>query len=155
MATTWIVSANASRARIYSQSAANQPLQEVTDMVNEAVRLRMSELTESDRLGPTSGNKSIHNTGGHVPSKMFEPPTTPEKVEAEHFARDLAGFLVKSHQEGAFQQLDLVVSPKFLGVLRPLLAPLRATIKVELDKDYTQQSAGELLELVRANQLPG
>jgi protein required for attachment to host cells len=155
MATTWIVSANASRARIFSQSAANQPLQEVTDMVNEAVRLRMVEMTESDKRGPTAGTKSTHNTGGQVPNKLYEPPLSPEKLEAEHFARDLAAFLVKSHQENAFQQLNLVVSPKFLGALRPLIEPLRATIKVELDKDYTQQSANELLELVRANQLPG
>ncbi len=52
MDTTWIVIANAGRARIFSREGAADALHEVDDMVNAAVRLRTAE-TETDRLGPT------------------------------------------------------------------------------------------------------
>jgi protein required for attachment to host cells len=151
MANTWIVSANASRARFFSQSAANAPLQEFEDMVNEAVRQRSVEIFETDKIGPTSGTSSTHNTGGQVPNKLYEPPQSPEKHQAELFARDIASYLQRCHQEGRFDQLCLVISPKFLGVLRKLLGPeVAAKVKLELDKDYTGFAGKDLLDQINA-----
>lgn len=151
MANTWIVSANAGRARFYSQTAANAPLQEVEDMVNEAVRQRTMDLIESDKLGPTAATTSAHNTGGQLPNKAYEPAQTPEQHEAERFARDIASYLQRANQEGRFDQLCLVASPKFLGVLRKLLGPeLAAKVKMELDKDYTSFAGRDLLDQLNA-----
>ncbi|HEX8479591.1 MAG TPA: host attachment protein, partial [Telluria sp.] len=53
MQTTWILSANTGRARFFSESDPAKPLQEIEDMVNDAVRLRESE-TERDKKGVTA-----------------------------------------------------------------------------------------------------
>ncbi|OWW18188.1 hypothetical protein AYR66_01800 [Noviherbaspirillum denitrificans] len=152
MNTTWIVSANASRARFFSQEQPSDQLEEINDMVNDSVRERILDASETDKLGPTSGTKSVHNTGGATPNKQYQPATMPDEHMAELFARDIAGFLRKAHQEGRFQQLTLVVSPQFLGMLRKLLAPeLESAVKLEINKDYTQFSPAQLREQVLAH----
>lgn len=40
METTWILTADAGRARIFSESNPAQPLEEIDDMVNSAARMR-------------------------------------------------------------------------------------------------------------------
>ena len=121
-------------------------------MVDEAVRLRTSE-TESDKLGPMSATKSKHDVGAPVANKAFQQAQTPEQHEMELFARSVAGFLLKGHQEGRFQKLILIVSPQFLGVLRkqidPGLAPL---VSLEINKDYTHCKGEELREHIQAHQ---
>lgn len=149
MQATWIVSANASRARFFSQEHSTDPLEEINDMINDSARLRMLDM-ESDKLGPTSASKSIHNVGGATPNKTFEPATTPDVHQAELFARDIVSFLQKGYQEGRFQKLSLVVSPQFLGMLRKLLDPkLESVVSLEINKDYTQFSPQQLLEHVK------
>ena len=150
MHATWILSANASRARFFSQEQASGQLEEVNDMVNEAERQRRLDL-ESDKYGPTSASKSMHNTGGALPTKLYEPAQTPDAHQAELFARDIASFLLQAYREGRFQQLSLVVSPQFLGLLRKLLDPqLEKVVSLEIDKDYTQFSPQELLDQLKA-----
>lgn len=152
MQATWIVSANASRARFFSQEPASDALEEINDMVNDAARLRMQD-TESDRLGPKAAGKSIHNVGGATPTKTYEPAQTPEAHQAELFARDIAKFLLHGYQQGRFQQLSLVVSPQFLGMLRKLLDPqLESVLTLEINKDYTSFSPRQLLEQVKTYQ---
>jgi protein required for attachment to host cells len=153
MNATWIVSANASRARFFSQASAAAPLEEINDMVNDGARLRMAESSESDRLGPTAGTKSMHNTGGGAPNKLYEPRQTPDEHAAELFARDIVAYLEESQQAGRFQELCLVVSPQFLGMLRKLLPQqLTGLVKLELNKDYTMSGAGELRGHLQAAQ---
>jgi protein required for attachment to host cells len=151
MGATWIVSANASRARIFSQDAASDPLEEINDMVNPEARMREYE-TESDKIGPHAAGKSMHNTGGALPNSAYEPQQTPDERQSQMFAKEIAEFLLKSHQEGRFQQLTLVVSPKFLGVLRQLLhSSLESAVKMEINKDYTQFSPQQLRDQIKAH----
>jgi protein required for attachment to host cells len=154
MPATWILSANASRAIFYSQARPSEPLEEVNDMVNAAAHLRTVEL-ERDKVGPTAATKSIHNVGGPTPNKTYQPPVTPEKHEAELFARSIVNFLQQAHQQGKFEQLSLVVSPQFLGMLRGLLDPqLQSIVKLEINKDYTHLRPEELREQLQAHRLP-
>jgi protein required for attachment to host cells len=151
VAATWIVSANASRARFFSQATGTDPLEEIEDMVNEAARLTTGEV-ETDRMGPTSAGQSIHNTGGAAPNKTYEPKEMPDKRAAEGFARDIADYLLRAHREGRFQQLSLVVSPKFLGALRKFLDPsLQDAVKLEVDKDYTHFGPEELRQHIQVH----
>lgn len=151
MNATWIVSANASRARFFSQMQASDHLEEVNDMVNDAVRQRMLEASETDKLGPTAAAKSMHNVGAATPNKLYQPHQTPDQHQAELFARDITDFLVKAHQEGRFQQLSLVVSPQFLGMLRKLLPQeLESAVSLEINKDYTHFSGDQLLQHIQA-----
>jgi protein required for attachment to host cells len=151
MDATWIVSANASRARIFSQAGPSASLEEVEDMINSGARLRTVE-SESDRMGATSATKSMHNTGGAAPNKTYEPHQTPVEHQTELFAKNIAGFLLKGQQQGRFGKLCVVASPQFLGILRQQLDPnLASAVSLELNKDYTQASPAELQEHIRAH----
>jgi protein required for attachment to host cells len=164
MQTTWIISANAGRARFFSESDPAEPLQEIEDMVNTAVRLRVLE-TESDKIGPTAATNSGHNIGGTqgvgfahngkvgAPNKAYQPAHTPAEQEAEQFAKDISHYLMSAHQEGRFQQLVISASPQFLGALRSFLDPhIKPLIKFELNKDYTHFNAHQLREQLQAQQ---
>ena len=146
---TWIVSANAGRARFFSQASAAAALEEISDMINDAARLPASE-TEPDDLGLRSASKSLHSVGAPRPQSGYEPPHTPAERQAEVFARDVAHYLLKAYQEGRYKQLCLTASPEFLGVLRKLLDPkIASTITMEVNKDYTQSNAIQLREYIR------
>ena len=162
MQTTWIISANAGRARFFAESDPDAPMQEIEDMVNTAVRLRVLE-TESDKIGPTAATNSGHNIGGTqgvgfahngkvgAPNKAYQPAHTPAEQEAEQFAKDISHYLMKAHQEGRFQQLVVSASPQFLGALRSFLDPhIKPLIKFELNKDYTHFNAHQLREQLHA-----
>lgn len=150
MDTTWIVSADTGRAHIFSEPNPAKPLQEIEAMVNPAARLRTSD-TYTDKLGPTSAGKSIHNTGGALPNKQYQPPQTPDEREAESFAKDICGYLLKARQEGRFDKLGLVAAPGFLGVLRKTLDPqLKPLVSFEINQDYSHSSGQQLRDQIRA-----
>jgi protein required for attachment to host cells len=148
MDSCWILTANAGRARIFAEPQPGGALVEVNDMVNPAVRMRTAD-TETDRLGPTSAGKSIHNTGGATPNKTYEPPQTPAEHDTELFARSVCGFLQQAHQDERFRTLVLTASPQFLGLLRKLLSPqLQALVSKEVNKDFTQSGPVQLREQI-------
>lgn len=164
MPTTWIMTANAGRARFFCEEDPAQPLQEMQDMVNNGARLRTAE-SETDRLGPTAAGKSghaiggaqggaaQHNAGAGAPNKQYEPNQTPAEHETELFAKEISQFLLKSHQEGRYQKLVLTASPQFLGTLRQNLDQhVKSAIKMEFNKDYTQVAAHQLREQLQAQQ---
>lgn len=151
MSTTWIVSADAGRARIFAESDPQQPLEEIKDMVSANARVRDADIN-TDRLGPTSAGQSIHNTGGATPNKQYQPAQTPEQHDAEFFAKDICAFLLQGKQEQRFQKLALVAEPRFLGVLREELDhQLKPLINLELNKDYTHLNGNQLREQLQAN----
>jgi len=152
MDTTWIVSADAGRARIFSESNPSKPLLDIEDMVNSAVRLRDSEIN-TDAGGVQAAGKSPHSTGGALPNNQYQPATTPEQHSAEIFARNISAYLVQAQREGKFQKLALVAAPKFLGVLRVELDPrLKELVSVEINKDYSHSNAHQLQEQIKAHQ---
>jgi protein required for attachment to host cells len=158
MQTTWILSANAGRARFFTESSPNGPLVEVEDMLNSSMRQRMLD-TISDKIDPKAATSSGHGIGGTqgpgqahnakagAPNKDYQPAQTPDQHQAEQFARDISRYLVTAHQQGRFQQLFIAASPEFLGTLRACLDPqIAALAKQELNKDYTQLNAQQLQE---------
>ena len=164
MQTTWIITANAGKARFFAEADPAGPLQEVEDMVNSAVRLRVLE-TESDKFGPTAAGKSGHNIGGTqgvglahnvgvgAPNKTYQPAHTPAEQEAEQFVKDISKYLMQAHQEGRFDRLVISASPQFLGALRSFLDPhIKALIAQEFNKDYTHFNAHQLREQLHAQQ---
>jgi len=162
MQTTWIIAANAGRARFFSEADSAEPLQELEDMVNSVAHLRTAD-TETDRLGPTSASGSSHNIGNPqgtgaahngqagAPNKQYQPAQTPAQHAAEKFAKDISSYLMQAHQEGRFKQLVISASPQFLGALRSFLDPhVKALIKFEVNKDYTHFNGQELREQLHA-----
>jgi len=164
MPTTWILSANNGRARFFSESDPAQPLQEIEDMVNSAAQLRTAD-TETDRLSPRAAGDSRHSVGGHqpagfqhnaqagTPTSMYQPAQTPDQHAADLFAKDVATYLLKAHNEGRYQQLVICASPDFLGVLRTKLDPqVQKLVTSEFNKDYTHSNAQQLREQLHAQQ---
>ena len=164
MPTTWIITANAGRARFFCENDPAEPLQELEDMVNNGARLRTQE-SETDRLGPTAAGKSGHNIGGTqgvaaahnagagAPNKQYEPNQTPVEHATELFAKDISQFLMKAHQEGRYDRIVLSASPQFLGSLRNNFDPhLKPLIKTEINKDYTNVAVSQLRETLAAQQ---
>lgn len=149
MNATWIVTANAGKARIFCQHEPTGQLEEVADLADDAARLRTVD-TETDRLGPLAAGGSTHNTGGRLPTSGYEPAATPARHEMEKFARTVATCLLAARREERFEHLVLSASPEFLGMLRPLLDDeVRATLDLEVARDYTQASGHELNEHIR------
>jgi protein required for attachment to host cells len=151
METIWIVTADEGRARIFSETDRSQPLEEVEDMVNAPARMRTEEKYTDRLAGPTAAGKSIHDTGGAVPNKQYEPPQTPEEHEAETFGKAICAYLLKAHEERRFHKLVLVAAPKFLGVLRAEIDPrLKPLLTREINKDLTHSSGHELRAQLQA-----
>jgi protein required for attachment to host cells len=150
MHTTWVVAANAGRARIFADSA-DGAFEEIHDMVNEAVRMRAMAL-DAEPPAPGVAARSLHNAGNATPDKAFEPGQTPAEHETERFGRSIVGFLEQGHKEGRYQELALCASPHFLGILRALLGPhLGTLVRVEINKDYTHAEPAQLQEQVHAH----
>jgi protein required for attachment to host cells len=151
MDNTCIVTANAGRARFFSQERPNARLEEVSDMVNPAARLRTAE-TETDELGQRAASKSRHSVGAPTQPSGYEPNQSPAEHQTEIFARSIGDYLLDAHQQGRYTRLVLAASPEFLGVLRKLLDPkVRSAISLEINKDYTQLAPDKLREQIEAN----
>lgn len=153
--TTWIVSADAGRARIFSDTDPNSPLQEIDDLIDPAARERISDQL-TDRLGPLAASDSRKSTGGALPTSQYEPQRTQEQHNAELFARDICAQLLKAKNENRFDRLALVAAPAFLGELRNQLDPqLKQLVSYEIDKDYAHSNGQQLREQIRAYQAKG
>lgn len=154
MERTMILTANAGRARFFVGETNGRQWAEIHDMVNEAARQRTAEL-ETDRMGPTSAGKSMHNTGGALPNKTYEPAHTPIEHYTAQFARDINSYLLQRQRDGEYDHLIVSAPPQFLGVLRQQLDPkVRARAQVEINKDYTGLRPDELREQIDQHHTP-
>jgi protein required for attachment to host cells len=133
MATTWIVAADASRARIL-QVADRERLVEVEDLVNPEGRLQDRELT-------TDANPRLHGPGGL--SAREEPSAVQHTVEM--FSKRIGDYLEKARTDQRYDQLVLVAPPKFLGLMRKELGTeVEKLVVDELDKDLSWLNAREI-----------
>lgn len=133
MPTTWIVAADASRARIL-QVADRERLVEVEDLVNPEGRLQDRELT-------TDANPRLHGPGGL--SAREEPSAVQHTVEM--FSKRIGDYLEKARTDHRYDQLVLVAPPKFLGLMRKELgAEVGKLVVDELDKDLSWLNLREL-----------
>ena len=150
--TTWIISADAGRARIFSDTDPNSPLQEIDDLIDPAARERISDQL-TDRLSPLAASNSQKSTGDSLPTSQYQPAKTQEQHNAELFARDICAQLLKAKNENRFDRLALVAAPAFLGELRNQLDPqLKQLVSYEIDKDYAHSNGAQLRDQIRAYQ---
>jgi protein required for attachment to host cells len=104
MATTWIVAADASRARIL-QVADRERLVEVDNLVNPDARLQNREIDTDARTRFPGGNTS-------------DPEVDAVEHRNELFAKRVADYLESARNDQRYEQLVLVAAPKMLGQLR-------------------------------------
>lgn len=120
MPTTWIVTGDAARARILQVTGRNQ-LEEIERFENPKARMSDRELTTDahPRMRGTAGPGSDRQETGAV------------EHETELFAKEIDRRLDQARIRNRFDQLFLLASPKFLGLLRQNLS--RETAKLVSD----------------------
>lgn len=136
MSTTWILVANAARARLYENTGIGKGLKLLSELEHPQSRQKGSELV-SDRAGfmQSSGN-------GHG---ARQPAIDPKQNEAEHFAQEIAHTLETGRGQNKYERLILVAGSPFMGILKARLADQVSTlISDTLDKDYTAATDREI-----------
>jgi protein required for attachment to host cells len=145
MATTWIIAADESRARVL-QVAGPDRLDEIDDLVNPSGRAQNREL-QTDAEPRFSGHGGVGKPGS---SRTSGPASDREALgPVEHsvrtFAREVGRYLDRARLDHRFDQLVLLAPPKFLGALRKELdKEVEKLVADELPKDLAGLSAREL-----------
>ena len=136
MATTWILVANASQAKLYANTGPKKGLKLLKDLKHPESREKASDLV-SDRPG------QMHSPGnGH---RASQPKTDPKTNEARHFAQELAKELNHARSSGQVGRLILVAQPAFMGLINEKLDGQTASLVSDrFEKDYTKSSEKEL-----------
>ncbi|MEJ2061306.1 MAG: host attachment protein [Gammaproteobacteria bacterium] len=134
---TWILVADASRARVFRAESPTGGLIEIEDFTHPEARSHDQELT-SDLPG-----RAFDSMGAN--RHAMEQQTEPKKEEALVFARELGARLEAACESGDYDKLYVIAAPAFLGMLRDALGKgTRGVVAQELDKDLTWQTAEEV-----------
>lgn len=136
MESTWVLVADAARARQFRVERPRGPLIEESDLVHPEERLQERELGSDDpgRVRGPGGRQ--HALGGE---------DTKRETEATRFAAEIAAFLREAREADRFRRLYLAASPHFLGALRQALDAGTAERIVETwDKDFVGMRTDEI-----------
>ena len=135
---TWILIADAARARVMAHRGPGKGLKPVPKRAFEH-ELRDNQSIMADREG-----RSFAPNGGGRRSAMAR-PADPARLAKQAFATTLAAMLEKDHRTGAFDRLIIVAPPRMLGDLRAALnADVSGVVYGENDKDLTHVAERDL-----------
>ena len=146
MATTWIVAADSSRARVLQVLDREQKLQEVETFANPEGRMHERDL-QADGAPRWSGHGGMGAPGAASTSGpgSDRQETTPGEHATELFAKELGRFLDKARSDHRYDALVLVAPPKFLGALRgELNKEVQKLVADELPKNLSWLSEREI-----------
>jgi protein required for attachment to host cells len=133
----WIVVAESSRARIYSVESRTSPLKEIDDIVN------MSSLQDM------SANGQDQEGNGQGGRHALEPRIEPKKLETVHFAHDVSERLETARRVGDYNDLVIISSPGFLGMLKQNLGTVtQKHISQTINKNLIHKSEAEIRDYV-------
>lgn len=152
MDTTWILIADARRARCFERHAADRTLTELTDFISPHTALK-SEANGGDLTGAAGKG---HGRSAHA-GTQFEPHTEEKAKERSSFARQLAAYLNEGFTGHRYNALVLIATSPMLGELKPeLRAGANKVLKRCVVSDLSHYTGTELLERIdHALQLPG
>lgn len=137
MKNTWVVVADASRARIFAASKNLSVFDEVTTLAHPASRMHEQEMT-SDLPGRSFDSSG---DGRHAMGQTEDPKAHQHDV----FARQVSDHIEELCQQDTTAKLILIAAPKTLGLLRQHLSDsTRNKITQEVDKDLTQHSVQDI-----------
>lgn len=144
MGTTWILCANASRARLFEVVPHSEAPREVADFANPAGRAHERDL-RSDAAG------RFHGRGERNHGHAAFPYESMGEHETERFAESLREYLDRARSEHRFAQLWVVAAPAFLGRLRRNFGKeLRELTELQVDKDFSGDPARDMFRRVLA-----
>lgn len=132
---TWVLVADAARARIFEWTAPSTPLSEIADPANPEGRLKSSAL-DSDRPGIAA------DAQGHRSGHPMQATRTAHEKSAEAFADQIATTLTDALTAKEYERLVVFAAPEFLGLLRAKLSEPVASVVVESSAlDLVRESA--------------
>lgn len=148
---TWILIANAERARCFDRDPTDHSLAELADFVHPHTSLT-GEAGGGDLTGAAGKG---HGRTGHA-GTQFEPRTDAHSKERGSFARQLADYLNDGVAAQRCKALVLIATSPMLGELRPCLSSAaEKLVRSSVTSDLTLYRGPELKERVdRALQLP-
>lgn len=131
-----IIVADAVRARIFRTRKGLKNLEEQEDFIHMESRRRNREL-DADSAGRTGDQQSTMSR------------TSTKDKEEHSFARQLGKHMKELYNHDKFDELILIASPRFLGMLREeLLAPLDRLETRSFSKELIHLSADEIAEFI-------
>src|SRR3954469_12433471 len=109
MATTWIVAADSSRARVLQVAGREQKLRGVQNLVNPEARLQDRDL-QTDGEPRFNGHGGVGRPGSSPTGGPSSDRETKGAVEhsVEVFAREIGQYLEKARNQHRFDRLHLV-----------------------------------------------
>lgn len=126
---TWVLVADAARARVFELSHDRRELREIRDLLNAEGRGR----TEFDDRLPRT------NESGGAARHAIEPHTPFRRKVSERFAHQIATSLLENLDAGSFEHLIVVAGPRFLGELHECVGDrVKRHIVAEIRKDLTK-----------------
>lgn len=134
-----VIVADASKARIFKSTGSLQQLKEIEDLIHSESRMNDSELmSDTSRI-------SANRRGS------LQPRTFPKDHEEQTFAKQLGKHLKELHSKEPYEDLVLVASPHFLGMLRnELHAPIANLVSKTIDKELIHLDKEQLLEYLKS-----
>lgn len=130
MQNTWILVADAGRARLFAGSAEKAVLTELASFANPESRAT-DRVQKRDRLPRV--NESV-GSARHA----IEPHTSLRKKNIDKFARSLGDQLERGRVEHRYDHLVLVAAPQFLGALHGVMdKELRKLVVAEVRRNLT------------------
>jgi protein required for attachment to host cells len=147
MAKTWILAADASRARIFELEQREKKLLEIEDFLNPEARLHEREIN-TDAHGRFFG-------GDRREGYTADDDVSAVDHTAELFAKRIGTFLDKARSQHRYQQLHLIAAPRFLGMLRRKLGKeVQKLVVEELNKDLSWFKARDLESYLNGGERP-
>lgn len=140
---TWILVANAARARLFQSSG--RDLREISDAIHVE-----SAAHGHDLLADAAGRRGQGPAGrGDRPGLGSDEPR--QREEEERFARQLAALLKTGLDEHAYDGLVLVAPPRFLGLLKKHVGHTVARkVDATLDRDLVHLEPADLESWIHA-----
>lgn len=140
MNSTWIVLANAARARIFIRDPGSGHLKELTDLIHPGSREHGRDM-DTDR--PGHAQKS-HGDAGHA-GTAFEPRSNAQQREHAAFALELSRYLEEAAIAQRCGEIVLIASDPFLGEVKSRLgAGSRRMLRDSVPLDLTSFAGKEL-----------
>ena len=142
MNVTWVLIANGSEARLFEKNDDPKLLSLIKEFNHPESRDKGLDLA-SDRAGNFNGeiSKAAHGS--------FTEATSPKEYEVERFAMILTDELDTARNENRYNNLIVVSSPHFHGLLNGYMNEhVAKMVNKHIEKDYTNLKVEELLEKI-------
>lgn len=138
MQTTWILAADASRARIFAFDGSNSALREIKAFDHPEGRVQERQLV-TDARGRRYGGGRQGNTG--------QPARDAGQHELAKFSRSVCSYLDEAQQQHLFDELCVIAPPTLLGLIRRQLSrETQQRVLSEIPRDVSWLDARQMEE---------